>query len=85
MSTERTLSIIKPDAVEKHQIGEILAMTRVYGAELRLARVKVEVLDLLRRDGVLDELGTDNVYANVYESVADHIPGNRAKEGPEDG
>jgi nucleoside-diphosphate kinase len=39
MATERTLSIIKPDAVEKHQIGEIIAMIEKAGLEVKAARM----------------------------------------------
>ncbi|MBZ0120268.1 MAG: nucleoside-diphosphate kinase [Sandaracinaceae bacterium] len=39
MAVERTLSIIKPDAVEKHKIGEILAM--IEGAGLQIKALKM--------------------------------------------
>ncbi len=42
--------------------------------ELRLARVKTKVKDLLRRDGVIDRLGEGRIYGNVYEAAADQIP-----------
>jgi len=29
---------------------------------------------LLRRDGVIDTLGEDHIYGNVYEAAADQIP-----------
>jgi hypothetical protein len=32
------------------------------------------VLSLLRRDGVIEKLGEDKVYGNVYEAAADRIP-----------
>jgi len=49
MSTERTLSIIKPDAVEKHQIGEILAM--IEGAGLHLKAMKMVHLSRPQAEG----------------------------------
>lgn len=39
MATERTLSIIKPDAVEQHNIGNILAM--IEGAGLTIEAMKM--------------------------------------------
>ncbi len=62
------------DSQGSEKIGEILDLAATYGAEIRLARVKPAVLDVLRRDGVLDRLGEDRVYGNVYEACVDHIP-----------
>lgn len=62
------------DSQGSHKVREIMEAAEVYGAELRLASVKGKVLALLRRDGVIDALGEDHVYGNVYESVADRIP-----------
>lgn len=39
MATERTLSIIKPDAVEKNKVGEILALIEKAGLKLRGVRM----------------------------------------------
>lgn len=39
MAVERTLSIIKPDAVEKHHIGEILALIEGAGLHIRAMRM----------------------------------------------
>ena len=39
MALERTLSIIKPDAVEKHKIGGILAMIEESGLVIRAMRM----------------------------------------------
>jgi hypothetical protein len=41
---------------------------------LRLTRVKVQVMEVLRRDGVIDRLGESQIYGNVYEAAADQIP-----------
>jgi hypothetical protein len=41
--------------------------------ELRLTRVKRDVLEMLRRDGVIKALGESQVYGNVYEAAADKI------------
>ncbi len=39
MAIQRTLSIIKPDAVEKNKIGEILALIESKGLRLRAVRM----------------------------------------------
>ena len=39
MTVERTLSIIKPDAVEKHDIGGIIAMIETAGLRIRALRM----------------------------------------------
>ena len=62
------------DSQGSHKVEEILNATTAYGAELRLARVKANVLSTLQRDGVIDALGKDHVYGNVYEAAADRIP-----------
>ncbi len=61
------------DSQGSDKLGEILGLADTYGAEVRLARVKPDVLELLRLDGVIDKLGEDHVYGNVYEAVADRI------------
>ena len=48
-----------------------LAMSR--DIELRLARLKSGVRELLQRDGFIDRLGEDRIYGNVFEAAADQI------------
>ena len=67
------------DSQGSSKVEEILKAATVYGAELRLARLKPEVISVLRRDGVIDELGADHVYNNVYEAAADRIPASSAE------
>ncbi len=43
------------------------------GIDLRLARVKPEVSEVLRRDGVLDRLGTAKIHGNVSRAVQAQI------------
>jgi SulP family sulfate permease len=62
------------DSQGADQIAELLVLAEPYGAELRLARVKPDVLALLRRSGVAAKLGADRIYGNVYEACADRIP-----------
>ena len=49
MATERTLSIIKPDAVEKHHISAILAM--IEGAGLHIRAMKMVHLSRPQAEG----------------------------------
>jgi hypothetical protein len=56
-----------------HHAGRDYRARRRPGAEIRLARVKRDVRALLQRDGVIDTLGHDKIYGNVYEAAADHI------------
>ena len=62
------------DSQGSHKVAEILKAATVYGAELRLARVKANVFGVLQRDGIIDAVGEDHIYGNVYESVADRMP-----------
>ncbi len=62
------------DSQGSETLSEILDLAEAYGAELRLARVKPDVLELLRRDGVLDKLGEDHLYGNIYQAVEDRLP-----------
>jgi SulP family sulfate permease len=62
------------DSQGANQVAEIVEMASNYDIELRLTRVKLQVMDVLRRDGVIDSLGEDHIYGNVYEAAADQIP-----------
>ena len=55
-------------------IAKIVEAAPNYDIELRLTRVKVQVIEVLRRDGIIDRLGEDRIYGNVYEAAADQIP-----------
>jgi len=56
-------------------IGEILGLAKNYGAELRLARVKPTVLEILDADGVVERIGRARIYDTTYEAIEDRIPG----------
>jgi hypothetical protein len=55
-------------------VGKLLDLGGAAGIELRLARVKGPVAEMLERDGVIARLGEGRVFATVYEAVADLIP-----------
>ena len=69
------------DSQGSAKIDQLIELADSYGAELRLARVKQAVVDLLERDGVIERLGPDNIYDNVYEACADHITQEQRQAG----
>jgi SulP family sulfate permease len=70
------------DSQGSAKLAEITDLVNTYGAELRLARVKPQVLSLLSRDGVLDELGEDCVFGNLFEAVRDKIEDQSSPSSP---
>lgn len=54
-------------------LGQIIELARNRGADVRLARVKPAILEVLGRDGVIEQLGQGHVYPNLYEAAADRI------------
>jgi MFS superfamily sulfate permease-like transporter len=62
------------DSQGSEKVGSILDLAGHHDVELRLARVKPAVVDVLRRDGVIDRLGEEHLYGNVYQAVEDQIP-----------
>ncbi len=68
------------DAQGSDKVAEILDLATSYGIDLRLARVKAGVTEVLQRDGVIDRLGESQIYGNVYEAVADRIPLQQSSE-----
>ena len=61
------------DSQGSEKLREILGLAETYGAEVRIARVKPRVLEVLRLDGVIDRLGDDRLYDNLYEAARDRI------------
>ena len=57
------------DSQGSAKMGEILELTRQAEVTLRLARVKPEVYELLRRDGFLARLGEGRTHGNVFRAV----------------
>ena len=58
-------------------LGKIVGLADNHGIEIRLARVKARVYAMLEADGVIEQLGPDKIYGNVYEAAADFIPKDR--------
>ena len=61
------------DSQGSAKMGEVLELTKQTGVTLRLARVKPDVEQVLRRDGFLDRLGADRTHGNVHRAVEAQI------------
>jgi len=61
------------DSQGSNMVSVIVEQASNVDIDLRLTRVKPEVLELLRRDGVIEKLGEERIYGNVYEAAADKI------------
>ena len=57
------------DSQGSAKLAEIREFLAVEGIELRLARLKPQILAVLRADGVLDRIGVDHVHGNVERAV----------------
>jgi high affinity sulfate transporter 1 len=57
------------DSQGSAKLAEISEFLAVEGIELRLARLKPQILAVLRADGVLDRIGVDHVHGNVERAV----------------
>lgn len=57
------------DSQGAEQLAAIHELMERDGATLRLARVKPNVLAVLRADGFVDRLGTDRIHGNVHRAV----------------
>jgi anti-anti-sigma factor len=57
------------DSQGSAQMSSILDLARGRNVEIRLARVHPDVLEVLAKDGVIDRLGEDNIYGNIYNAV----------------
>ena len=62
------------DAQGCDQVRSVSSLVASHDAELRLARIKSDVGRMLERDGLIDLIGPEHIYPNVYESVADVLP-----------
>jgi len=63
------------DSQGASKLGEIEQLTRANGAALHLARVKPQVLAVLRADGLTERIGLDHIHGNVDRAVEAHLAG----------
>ncbi len=69
------------DSQGAEKVGDILKLARSHSAELRLARVKPVVMDVLRRDGLVERVGESNICGNVFEASKGVIAAVEGTEG----
>ena len=62
------------DSQGSGMIAEIAGIAASQGIEIRLARLKTNVRLVLEREGVVEAIGEDHIYGNVYRAAADLIP-----------
>ncbi len=51
------------------KLSELHELTDTNGVELRLARMKPDVADVLEADGLIDLIGRDRIHGNVHRAV----------------
>lgn len=61
------------DSQGAEKLGDVLSLTTAHSAELRLARVKPVVMEVLRRDGLVERIGESNIHGNVFEASRDIV------------
>jgi MFS superfamily sulfate permease-like transporter len=61
------------DSQGSDAVARVSDLAQAHGAELRLARVKPAILEVLTADGVVDRLGERGVSGTVYDAVADRV------------
>jgi anti-anti-sigma factor len=54
-------------------LSEMIELAHEREIEFRLTRVKTAVKEVLHKDGIIDQIGEENIYANVYEAAVDKI------------
>jgi SulP family sulfate permease len=65
------------DSQGASKLKDIHDLTRSDGVTLRLARVKPNVLKVLRADGLVDLIGADNIHGNVDRAVSAQLASER--------
>jgi anti-anti-sigma factor len=57
------------DSQGSAKLAEIHAFLTVDSVSFRIARLKPRALEVLRADGVVDQIGTDHIHGNVHRAV----------------
>ena len=65
------------DSQGASKLKDLHDLTRSDGVTLRLARVKPNVLKVLRADGLVDLIGADNIHGNVDRAIAAQLSSER--------
>ena len=51
------------------KLTELVDLAEAEGVTLRLARIKPQVIAVLKAEGILDRIGTDHIHGNVHRAV----------------
>ncbi|MET1231420.1 MAG: sulfate permease [Candidatus Limnocylindrales bacterium] len=68
------------DSQGSAKLREFVELARLNQVVFRLARVKPSVMEILARDGVVAELGSDRIHADVHEAVTAQLGSDRAAD-----
>jgi anti-anti-sigma factor len=61
------------DSQGSAKLAELHALTGAEGVTLRFARVKPQVMNVLRADGIVDLIGPDHIHGNVQRAVRNQL------------
>lgn len=57
------------DSQGSAQLGELIDYAHAHEIRFLLARVRPDIIEILKRDGVIDQLGEDNIFESVNDAV----------------
>lgn len=57
------------DSQGSAQLGELIDYAHTHEIRFLLARVRPDIIEILKRDGVIDQLGEDNIFESVNDAV----------------
>jgi anti-anti-sigma factor len=64
------------------KLADIHQLMDVYGVALRLARVKPNVLKVIRADGIVDLIGEDHIHGNVDRAIEAQLADGSESQAP---
>jgi anti-anti-sigma factor len=64
------------------KLAEIHQLTEADGITLRLARIKPNVLRVLRSDGIIDLIGPDHIHGNVNRAIEAELAQTATTDAP---
>jgi SulP family sulfate permease len=66
-------SVFQIDSQGSAQLRELLEFARQTGISLQLARVKPQVIEVLIRDGFVEDIGASNIHDSLNDAVQTHL------------
>jgi SulP family sulfate permease len=61
------------DTTATQQLGELLDDLDAVGIDVSWARVRQPVIDMLERSGLMDRIGSDDIFLEADDAVADFL------------